>query len=226
MSIQENVQSILTEIPSSVKLIAISKTKPLADILTAYEFGQRIFGENKVQELVPKYEALPKDIEWHLVGHLQSNKVKYIANFVHMIHSVDSLSLLEEINKQAKKSNRQIHCLLQVHIAKEETKYGLSDQELIQLIEYIKDNRFENIILSGLMGMATNTEDRNIIKSEFRHLKDLFMQIKERYIYLDKDFKELSMGMSSDYKIAIELGSTMIRIGSLLFGERNYSNSQ
>jgi PLP dependent protein len=224
MNISANIRSILSELPKNVKLIAISKTKTNEEILEAYNAGQRIFGENKVQELAPKYQQLPKDIEWHMVGHLQSNKVKYIAPFVHMIHSVDSLSLLKEIDKQAKKNNRKIHCLLEVYIAGEETKFGLNDQEVYQLIESTYFSRITNVIIAGLMGMATFTDNKDQIRKEFRHLYELFKALKTSKFSGNPGFKEISMGMSSDYMIAIEEGSTMVRVGSKIFGERTYGS--
>jgi pyridoxal phosphate enzyme (YggS family) len=185
--------------------------------MEAYNTGQRIFGENKVQELVAKYEILPKDISWHLVGHLQTNKVKYIAPFVSLIHAVDSLKLLQEINKQAEKNNRIIDCLLQIHIAVEETKFGLSYEECSALLNSLQQNSLSNVRIVGLMGMATNTDDETKIKSEFQKLREYFQSIKSVHNYL----QVLSMGMSSDYKIALEVGSTMIRVGSSIFGTRN-----
>jgi PLP dependent protein len=202
------------------KLIAVSKTYPSEIIIKAYDHRLRIFGENKVQELTQKYEALPKDIEWHLIGHLQTNKVKYIASFVHLIHSVDSLKLLNEINKQGEKNNRIIQCLLQIHIATEESKFGLSFEEAEQILESNELKQFHNIKITGLMGMATNTKDESLIRKEFRGLKSFFDNIKTNYIQKNIAIKELSMGMSSDYKIALEEGSTMIRVGSAIFGER------
>lgn len=204
------------------RLIAVSKTKPNDAIQELYGQGQRAFGENKVQELVGKYEALPKDIEWHLIGHLQSNKVKYIAPFVSMIHSIDSLKLLKEVQKQAKKNDRVIPVLLQMHIADEETKFGLDKNKLIEILEYYTaaDGPFMNVQICGLMGMATFTDDKEQVANEFAALKDLFTFSKQSYL-LKEDFKEISMGMSGDYKIAIEHGSTMVRIGSMLFGARN-----
>lgn len=201
---------------SNAILVAVSKTKPAADILELYNLGQRDFGENYVQELVEKEAALPKDIRWHFIGHLQSNKVKFIAPFVHLIHGVDSESLLKEINKQAAKNNRIIDCLLQVHIATEETKFGFDENELRQLHEL---HEFKNVNVQGLMGMASFSNDMNLVRSEFKKLKQLFDQLQTSNLKL----KTLSMGMSGDYKIALEEGSNMIRIGSLLFGERNYN---
>ena len=223
MNIALNFRSVVAEIPAHVKLVTISKTKPLEEIMEVYQEGHRIFGENKVQELVRKFEQLPKDIEWHMVGHLQSNKVKYIAPFVHLIHSVDSLNLLQEINKQAIKYNRTINCLLEVHIAEEETKFGLDDDEVYKLIESQGFKDCSNIHLAGLMGMATYTENIDQIRKEFNHLHELFMNLKKTKFSDNPEFKDLSMGMSSDYKIAIEEGSTMIRVGSKIFGERNYN---
>lgn len=221
MSITDNIKAIKNEIESvAVKLVAVSKTKPNEDILEAYQAGQRIFGENQVQEMVEKYEALPKDIQWHLVGHLQSNKVKYIAPFVSLIHGVDSLKLLKEIDKQALKHNRVIDCLLQIYIADEETKFGLGFDEAIELLESQEFTELKNIRIVGLMGIATNTENPKQIKEEFYELQTLFKGIKLSYFRNEDSFKELSMGMSADYKIAIEQGSTLVRIGSDIFGGR------
>jgi PLP dependent protein len=221
---QENYFSIKKELGSNVTLVAVSKTKPVEDILELYNLGQRDFGENYVQELVDKYEQLPKDIRWHFIGHLQSNKVKYIAPFVHLIHGVDSLSLLKEINKQALKNNRVIDCLLQVHIAKEETKFGLDENELQLIITQIKNelHEFKNIRVIGLMGMASFSDDKDLVRNEFRNLKIMF-DANAQLSTPNPQLQTLSMGMSSDYKIAVEEGSNMVRIGSLLFGERNYN---
>lgn len=221
MSFFEELNSLIQDSPT--RLVAVSKTKSVSEIMVLYNQGQRIFGENKVQELVEKYEELPKDIQWHLIGHLQSNKVKYIASFIQMIHSVDSLKLLFEINKEAKKSNRIIPILLQMHIASEETKFGLSLKELFEILEYYTapNSELKNIEIQGLMGMATNTQDEQIIRTEFKELKNTFESVKKTILLSKENFNELSMGMSSDYKIAIQEGSTMIRIGSLLFGSRN-----
>lgn len=205
-----------------IQLVAVSKTKPIEVIQEAYNAGQRIFGENQVQELMEKHAALPKDIQWHLIGHLQSNKVKYIAPFISLIHSVDSLKLLVEINKQALKNNRVIDCLLQIHIADEETKFGLDYDEVIELLRSETFTTLQNIRIIGLMGIATNTDKEKLIKEEFYELKTLFTGIKASFFRKDSYFKELSMGMSSDYKIAIEQGSTMIRLGSTIFGARAY----
>ena len=221
MSIESNIIELQKELqPIAVQLVAISKTKPNEDVLEAYQAGQRIFGENQVQELVAKYEALPKDIEWHLVGHLQTNKVKYIAEFISLIHSVDSLKVLMEINKQAKKHNRVIDCLLQVFIADEDTKFGLDHAELIELLRSSEFAELENIRIRGLMGIATNTENERIVKEEFYELKMLFDGIKVTYFRKQASFDILSMGMSSDYKLAIEQGSNMVRLGSTIFGKR------
>ena len=206
----------------SVKLVAVSKTKSVADIMELYDLGQRDFGENYVQELVDKYEALPKDIQWHFIGHLQSNKVKYIAPFITLIHGVDSFKLLQEISKQSEKNNRNINCLLQVHIAKEETKFGLSEEELQELFSKAKElENFKNITIVGLMGMASFTDDMEKVRNEFKYLRSLYDKYS-KFNILHSTFNTLSMGMSADYKIAIEEGSNMVRIGSLIFGERNY----
>lgn len=223
MSIAENILKFNSEIePFNAQLIAVSKTKPNEDLLQAYEAGQRDLGENKVQELTGKFEELPKDIRWHMIGHLQRNKVKYIAPFVHLIHGVDSLRLLVEINKQAAKNNRVINCLLQVYIAKEESKFGLDETELEELLKSAEFAQMENIKIVGLMGMATNTENEAVIRNEFKGLKSLFEEIKTKYNSEKVEMKEISMGMTGDYKIALEEGSTMIRVGSAIFGSRNY----
>jgi pyridoxal phosphate enzyme (YggS family) len=206
---------------SNTSLIAVSKTKPVADIQDLYNQGQRIFGENYVQELIEKQPQLPADIQWHFIGHLQSNKVKYIAPFVHTIHAIDSLKLLVEIEKQASKFNRKINCLLQLHVAIEETKFGLNEIELLALINEIEQHQFKFINIIGLMAMASNTDDTNKIEAEFLQVQSIFNQIKNKLSAIQNSFNELSMGMSSDYKIATQCGSTMVRIGSLLFGERN-----
>ena len=220
MSIEECIVVIRNEINESVTLVAVSKTKPVEAILEAYTAGQREFGENKVQELVTKYELLPKDIHWHLIGHLQSNKVKYIAPFVHLIHSVDGLKLLTEINKQALKNNRIINCLLQFHVATEETKFGLNQSEAIELLDSKEYTSMKNIRVVGIMGMASFTENESLIRSEFQSLKSIFHSLKESHFPGDNAFKEISMGMSGDFKIAVEEGSTMIRVGSTIFGSR------
>ncbi len=208
----------------TARLVAVSKTQPHEAVMALYEQGQRLFGENKVQEVVPKYEALPKDIEWHLIGHLQSNKVKFIAPFVAMIHSVDSLKLLEEINRQAVKNHRVIDCLLQFKINDEETKFGLDLKEAFALLESLSYPALHNIRLCGVMGMASFVKDEEQIRSEFKTLKSIFDQLKARYFPNDPAFIEISMGMSDDYPIAVEEGSTLVRIGTLLFGSRNYGN--
>lgn len=218
MNITANLQQIKSTIPSKVTLVAVSKTYPNAAILKAYEVGQRVFGENKVQELVEKYESLPKDIEWHMIGHLQSNKVKYIAPFVKLIHGVDSLKLLQEINKRAEQNHRIIDCLLQVHIAQEETKFGFDENEVIELLKSDEIKTLKNINVIGLMGMATNTENETLVRNEFKSLKQLF----DKLTTFNFQLSTLSMGMSNDYKIAIEEGSTIIRVGSSIFGSRNY----
>jgi pyridoxal phosphate enzyme (YggS family) len=221
MSITTNIKEIQQELaPLSVTLVAISKTKSNEDILEAYNAGQRIFGENMVQELVDKYEALPKDIEWHLVGHLQTNKVKYIAPFISLIHSVDSFKLLKEINKHAVKNNRVIDCLLQVFIAEEETKYGFDHAELIEMFQEEEFAELKNVRIRGLMGIATNTDKEKEIKEEFYELKMLFDGVKVSYYRKEDTFDILSMGMSADYKLAIERGSNMVRLGSTIFGKR------
>ncbi|WP_343672693.1 YggS family pyridoxal phosphate-dependent enzyme [Chitinophaga sp.] len=216
-------QKITAELaPYHARLVAVSKVKPASDIQSLYDAGQRIFGENYVQELQEKHPILPADIEWHFIGHLQSNKVKYIAPFVSMIHAVDSLRLLEEINKQAAKNNRTIRCLLQVHIAEEETKFGLDETELTDLLTQWKaqPDKFKNITIAGFMGMATNTDNLDQVRAEFRHLKSLQTQLKANFAPEGDALAELSIGMSGDYTLALEEGSTMVRIGSMLFGAR------
>jgi pyridoxal phosphate enzyme (YggS family) len=225
MSIKNNIAIFQQElIVKNCKLIAVSKTHPAQSIQEAYDAGQRIFGENKVQELVPKYEVLPKDIQWHLIGHLQSNKVRYVAPFVSLIHSVDSIKLLEEIDKQGRKINRVIHCLLQIHIAQEETKFGLDENELLQLMNSSTLSGYTHIHIEGLMGMATLTENKELIRKEFRSLKKIFDRISLLNKPANVEMKELSMGMSSDYRIAVEEGSTMVRIGTAIFGQRESMN--
>lgn len=222
MSIAENLNSIKSDL-GNCHLVAVSKTKPNEDLLEAYETGQRALGENKVQELCDKAEALPKDIEWHMIGHLQRNKVKYIAPFVHLIHSIDSVRLLKEVNKQGKKIDRIVPVLLQVHIAEEESKYGLDEAELHELLSSEAFQEMNHVEIKGLMGMATFTEDEVKIRREFKFLKALFDKISQQYNDEKLQLKELSMGMSGDYQIAIEEGSTMVRVGSKIFGERNYN---
>ncbi len=224
----DNYKKIKQELSSyNAHLVAVSKTKPAEDIMALYKAGQRAFGENYVQELVRKQEDLPKDIQWHFIGHLQRNKVKYIAPFVNMIHGVDKLKLLKEINKQATKTRRVIDCLLQVHIAHEETKFGLDEQELFTLLKSVieQPDAFTHVRLCGLMGMATNTPDRQQVRKEFHTLKELLEKVNAEFKKELKDFSALSMGMSSDYKLALEEGSTLIRVGSLLFGAREYPNA-
>ena len=205
----------------NARLVAVSKTHPPERIMPLYLKGQRIFGENRVQELQQKYEVLPKDIEWHLIGHLQTNKVKFIAPYISLVHSVDSLDLLKEINKQALKNNRIIDCLLQFHIATEETKFGLSEQEASDILHNPAFSEMKNIRVCGVMGMATFTDDQSLIRSEFRHLKSIFDSLKNGFFENSPWFREVSMGMSGDWEIALEEGSTLVRIGSLLFGHRN-----
>jgi pyridoxal phosphate enzyme (YggS family) len=218
MSIAQNLLSIKSTLSEHVSLVAVSKTKPVADLMEAYDAGQRIFGENKIQEMVDKWEQMPKDIEWHMIGHVQTNKVKFMAPFVSLIHGVDSLKLLEEINKQATKNNRIINCLLQIYIAEEESKFGLDEEELVALLASTTFKEMKNIRIVGLMGMATFTDNQNQIKKEFKLLKSIFDGL------IGKDglqsISTLSMGMSGDYQLAIACGSTMVRIGSSIFGGR------
>ena len=217
MNISENLNNLYHSIGKSVKLVAVSKTKSNEEIMEAYEAGQKIFGENKVQELVSKYNSLPKDIEWHMVGHLQKNKVKYIASFIKLIHSVDNFKLLKEINRQAKKYNVTIDCLLQIKIASEETKFGLSIDQVKPMLESEEFKSLKNISIIGLMGMASFTNNKAILKNEFSYLNDFYDSLRITY----PNITVLSMGMSYDYKLAIKYGSNMVRIGSLIFGERN-----
>jgi len=221
MNINNNIIHVRQNLPVGVTLIAVSKTQPVEAIEQAYAGGQRVFGENKVQELVPKHEALPKDIQWHMIGHLQSNKVKYIAPFVHLIHGVDSAKLLEEINKQAVKAGRTLDCLLQVHIAEEETKFGFSPEEVTAFLESPGLSSLGNVRVMGLMGMATFTDNKEQIKREFGSLKTLFDRLKASSLPTHVRMQELSMGMSGDYALAIEQGSTMIRVGTAIFGSRH-----
>lgn len=223
MSISENIDKIRKSLPDQVQLVAVSKTKPAELIMEAYQTGQRIFGENKVQELAGKYEELPKDIEWHFIGHVQTNKVKYIAPFIQLIHGVDSFKLLKTIHSEAKKSNRIIPCLLQFHIAEEETKFGFSLEEVEDILNSAEFQELKNVQISGVMGMATYTDDEAQVRKEFTCLKTYFDQLKSIYFAKNPEFKEISMGMSGDYQLAIEAGSTMVRIGSTIFGERNYN---
>lgn len=216
--IQENLQKIKDSLPENVTLVAVSKTKPIADIQEAYNAGQRVFGENKIQEMVTKYDVLPKDIQWHMIGHLQRNKVKYMAHFVDLIHGVDSFKTLKEVDKQAKKHNRVINCLLQARIAKEETKFGLSFSDIENIISSEELSELKNINVVGLMGMATFTNNQEQLQEEFSSLKNFFDTLKIQH----PEIKTLSMGMSGDYQLAIDNGSTMVRIGSSIFGARNY----
>ena len=218
MSIKNNLENISLKIPSEVCLVAVSKTKPISDILEAYEYGQRVFGENKIQELVEKHNKLPKDIEWHMIGHIQRNKVKYMAPFVSLIHSADSYRLIKEINKQGKINNRVINCLLQIKIASEESKFGFTENEATDFLNSDEYVSFKNIKIVGLMGMATFTDDQRKIDQEFNKLKIFYKKVKRS----NTEINVLSMGMSDDYPIAILNGSTMVRIGSSIFGKRNY----
>lgn len=219
MSIASNLNSIKDRLPKEVTLVAVSKTKPVSDLMQAYQAGQRIFGENKIQEMTEKWEEMPKDIQWHMIGHVQSNKVKFMAPFVSLIHGVDSLKLLQEINKQALKNNRKINCLLQIHIAEEETKFGLDATEVLDLLASSEFKKLQNIQICGLMGMATFTEDPTQIEKEFSHLKTIFDTVQN--IKTENCKPEIiSMGMSGDYQLAIKCGSTMVRIGSSIFGGR------
>lgn len=222
MSISLILSSIKAELPKQVRLVAVSKYHPVEMIQEAYDAGQRLFGENHVQEMTQKYALLPKDIEWHFIGHLQTNKVKYIAPFVSLIHSVDSLKLLKEINKQAEKAQRVIPCLLQIHIAKEETKFGFSFDECREMLQQGEWKNLKNVQLCGVMGMGTFTDNVDQVRSEFHSLKDFFDEIKENVFSDNPSFREISMGMTDDYPIAIEEGSTLIRIGTKIFGERIY----
>ena len=236
MSIKNNLTNIKSQLPKNVTLVAVSKTKPVSDLMEAYEAGQRIFGENKIQEMTEKWEEMPKDIQWHMIGHVQTNKVKYMAEYVSLVHGVDSLKLLKEINKQAKKYNRVIDVLLQMHIAEEDSKFGLDEDELDEIIQLVSSNqkmlnqvqhdknqindKLENIRITGLMGMATFTENQNQIKKEFLHLKSIFDKLNTLPTANNYQPTTLSMGMSGDFELAIECGSTMIRIGSSIFGSR------
>ena len=218
MSITQNLNNIKSQLPANVTLVAVSKTKPVANLMEAYTAGQRIFGENKIQEMAEKWEQMPKDIQWHMIGHVQTNKVKYMAPFVSLVHGVDSFKLLKEINKQAAKNNRVIDCLLQVFIAEEETKFGLDEDELNEILKQVQNDKesYKNIRIVGLMGMATFTENQTQIEKEFKNLKAIFDKLNiENY-----QLNTLSMGMSGDYKLAISCGSTMVRIGSSIFGGR------
>lgn len=221
--VKENLEKIRKTIPSGVLLVAVSKTKPVEDIQEAYDVGQRVFGENHALEMRDKHEVLPKDIDWHFIGHLQTNKIKYIISFAKMIHSIDTFNLLQAVNKEAVKHNVVVDCLLQFHIAEEETKFGLDMNEANEILQSDVYKAMKNVRICGVMGMATNTDDMTQVRKEFKHLKEIFTTLKSKY-FADCDwFKEISMGMSHDYPIAIEEGSTMVRVGSKIFGERNYN---
>lgn len=216
--VNKNILRIISDIPENVRLVAISKTKSAEEIMMAYKTGQRLFGENKIQEMSAKYEDLPKDIKWHMVGHVQSNKIKYMAPYVDLIHGIDSLKSIKILNKEGVKNNRILNCLLQLKISKEESKFGLGQKQFKEIIYSDEYKEMKNVKIKGLMAMASNTNEKSIIRSEFVHAKKIFDEINNE----DKSFEILSMGMSNDYKIAIECGSNMIRLGSLIFGERNY----
>lgn len=222
MSVAENIDLIRANLPENVQLVAVSKTKSAELLMEAYRNGQRAFGENKVREMVWKHDELPKDIEWHFIGHLQTNKVKYIAPFVHLVHGVDSFKLLKAVDKEARKVDRVIPCLLQFHIAEEETKFGFSSDEAIEMLNSPEFRTLENVQISGVMGMATFTDDENQVRKEFLGLKMIFDRLKTDFFADNLKFKEISMGMSGDFLIAIEQGSTMVRIGSTIFGAREY----
>ncbi|NLI72492.1 MAG: YggS family pyridoxal phosphate-dependent enzyme [Bacteroidales bacterium] len=222
MNVQSNIQNLRKDIPPGVKLVCVSKFHPTESIMEAYNAGERIFGESRVQELIAKQPQLPDDIQWHFIGHLQTNKIKFIAPFVSLIHGVDSLKVLRTINTQAKKVDRTVSCLLQVHIADEKTKFGFSEEDLFELLSSDAFKQLTHVSVKGLMGMATFTDDMNQVRNEFKFLKNLFDKVKSEFFLDDENFSELSMGMSQDYQIAIEEGSTMIRIGTSIFGERDY----
>ena len=223
MSIKENLQNIKSTIPENVTLVAVSKTKPVSDLMEAYNAGQRVFGENKIQEMVEKYEQMPKDVQWHMIGHVQRNKVKYMAEFVSLIHGVDSFKLLKEINKRAKSHNRVIDCLLQIKIAEEDSKFGMSAKDASSLLQSDAFSELKKIRIVGLMGMATFTEDMKQVESEFKFLKSTFDALKPLQTE-NCELQTISMGMSGDYELAIDCGSNMIRVGSSIFGSRNYAN--
>lgn len=226
MGIAGHISKIKEQLGEGVSLVAVSKTKTIREIEEAYRAGQRVFGENKVQELTEKYGNLPRDIDWHFIGHLQTNKVKYIAPFTGLIHSVDSFKLLKTIDREGKKNNRKIKCLLQFHIAAEETKFGFDLSEAVGLLSSPEFSELEYIELCGVMGMATNTDEEAQVRKEFKMLKNIFMEIKGKFFDRQDSFSEISMGMSGDYLIAVEEGSTMVRIGSLIFGEREYGSRE
>ena len=221
--VKENLETVRKTIPSGVLLVAVSKTKPVEDIQEAYDAGQRVFGENHALEMRDKHEVLPKDIYWHFIGHLQTNKIKYIIQYVKLIHSIDTFNLLQAVNKEAAKHNVVVDCLLQFHIAEEETKFGLDMDEANEILQSDVYKSVQNVRICGVMGMATNTDDMVQVRKEFRHLKEIFDTLKAKYFADCEWFKEISMGMSHDYPIAIEEGSTMVRVGSKIFGERNYN---
>jgi len=223
MSISQNLKQIQSELPEHVTLVAVSKTKPNSDIMQAYDVGQRIFGENKIQDMVEKHEQLPKDIKWHMIGHVQRNKIKYMASFVNLIHGVENFKVLKEVDKQAAKHDRIIDCLLQIKIASEDSKFGMMASEALEIIGSEEFSELKNVMITGVMGMATFTEDHEQIKAEFTHLKSTFDHLKE-FQSRNCKMQTISMGMSGDYKLAIDSGSTMIRVGSRIFGTRNYSN--
>ena len=220
MNIQENLNHIKSTLPDHVTLVAVSKTKPVSDLMEAYNTGQRIFGENKIQEMAEKYETMPKDIQWHMIGHVQRNKVKYMASFVSLIHGVENFKLLQEIDKQAKKHDRIVDCLLQIKIASEDSKFGMSPDDASDIFQSENFSALKNIRITGVMGMATFTENKEQIEKEFNLLKSTFQDLK----ILKPELDTISMGMSGDYKLAIDCGSTMVRVGSSIFGERNYTN--
>ena len=221
--IKENYNKILATVPAPARLIAVSKTKPIEDLQEAYEAGARLFGENKALEMRDKHQALPEDIEWHFIGHLQTNKIKYIASYVSLIHSIDSLNLLQAVDKEAAKHGRVIDCLLQFHIASEETKFGLDMAEAQALLASEEYKAMQHVHIVGVMGMATNTDDMELVRREFRTLRQYRDELKEQFFAHDDGFKEISMGMSGDYPIALEEGSTLVRVGSSIFGARNYN---
>lgn len=221
--VKENLEKIRKTVPEGVVLVAVSKTKPVEDIQEAYEAGQRVFGENHALEMRDKHEVLPKDIDWHFIGHLQTNKIKYIIPFTRLIHSIDTFNLLQAVNKEAVKHNRVVDCLLQFHIAEEETKFGLNMKEAEDILNSEIFKTMNNVRICGVMGMATNTDDMVLVRKEFKHLKDIFTTLKSKYFADCEWFKEISMGMSHDYPIAIEEGATLVRVGSKIFGERNYN---
>ena len=220
--IQENLEKIRATLPEGVTLVAVSKTKPISDVQEAYDAGQRVFGENHALEMRDKHEALPKDIQWHFIGHLQTNKIKYIVSYVTLIHSIDSANLLEAVNKEAAKHDRVVDCLLQFHIAQEETKFGLDLDEARQLLDSEAFKQMNNVRICGVMGMATFTDDMEQVRQEFQHLKQIFDVLKKTYFADQPQFKEISMGMSDDYPVAVEEGATMVRVGSKIFGARTY----